>query len=168
MLTKINNSKIITLMSQMCAISLKFVLISQVTFSEGQSVAIISLTVIADGMPELRESVTIALIDVTTVGLQDLRQAAVIDKQRAQALLTILPNGSPYGVIGWHLDSQFTLTQEPQRKSRIYVARNYYMSDDLTVDVYLLELLYIISKLSKDILQFWFLLVPETVSKAGC
>eukprot|EP00064_Thunnus_orientalis_P005520 superscaffoldBa00000542_g5534 len=87
----------------------------QVTFSEGQSVAIISLTVIADGVPELRESVTITLMDVTTVGLQDLQQAAVVDKQRAQALLTILPNGSPYGVIGWHLDSQFTLTQEPQR-----------------------------------------------------
>ncbi|XP_044053980.1 adhesion G-protein coupled receptor V1 isoform X2 [Siniperca chuatsi] len=86
-----------------------------VTFSEGQSVAIISLTVIADGVPELRESVTITLMDVTTVGLRDLRQAAVIDKQRAQAILTILPNGSPYGVIGWHLDSQFTQTQEPQR-----------------------------------------------------
>ncbi|KAM7416521.1 hypothetical protein PAMA_018533 [Pampus argenteus] len=86
-----------------------------VTFSEGQSVAIISLTVIADGVPELRESITITLMDVTTVGLQDLQQAAVIDKQQAQARLTILPNGSPYGVIGWHLDSQFTLTQEPQR-----------------------------------------------------
>ena len=79
--------------------------------------AIISLTVIADGVPELRESVTITLIDVTTVGLQDLRQAAVINKQRAQALLTILPNGSPYGVIGWHLDSQFTLTDEPESKN---------------------------------------------------
>uniref|UniRef100_UPI0037E7935A adhesion G-protein coupled receptor V1 n=1 Tax=Semicossyphus pulcher TaxID=241346 RepID=UPI0037E7935A len=86
-----------------------------VTFSEGQSEAIISLTVLADGVPELRESVTINLMDVTTVGLQDLSQAAVIDTQRAQALLTILPNGSPYGVFGWHLDSQFTLTQEPQR-----------------------------------------------------
>uniref|UniRef100_A0A4W6G876 Adhesion G-protein coupled receptor V1 n=1 Tax=Lates calcarifer TaxID=8187 RepID=A0A4W6G876_LATCA len=86
-----------------------------VTFSEGQLEAIISLAIIADGVPELRESVTITLMDVTTVGLRDLRQAAVIDKQRAQALLVILPNGSPYGVIGWHLDSQFTLTQEPQR-----------------------------------------------------
>uniref|UniRef100_A0A665TER5 Adhesion G-protein coupled receptor V1 n=1 Tax=Echeneis naucrates TaxID=173247 RepID=A0A665TER5_ECHNA len=86
-----------------------------VTFSESQSVAIISLAVIADGVPELRESLTITLMDVTTVGLQDLQHAAVIDKERAQALLTILPNGSPYGVIGWHLDSQFTLTQEPQR-----------------------------------------------------
>ncbi|KAM6930325.1 adhesion G-protein coupled receptor V1 [Xenentodon cancila] len=86
-----------------------------VTFSDGQTLAIISLAVIADSFPELRESVTITLLDVTTVGLQDLRQAAVVDKQRARALLTILPNGSPYGVIGWHLDSQFTLTQEPQR-----------------------------------------------------
>uniref|UniRef100_A0A3P8WCF8 Adhesion G-protein coupled receptor V1 n=1 Tax=Cynoglossus semilaevis TaxID=244447 RepID=A0A3P8WCF8_CYNSE len=85
-----------------------------VTFSEEQSLAIISLVVIADGLPELRESVTITLIDVTTVELQDQQQAAVIDKQRAQAKLIILPNGSPYGVIGWHLDSQFTLTQEPQ------------------------------------------------------
>uniref|UniRef100_UPI003AAD5B8E adhesion G-protein coupled receptor V1 n=1 Tax=Centroberyx gerrardi TaxID=166262 RepID=UPI003AAD5B8E len=86
-----------------------------VTFSEGQLVAIISLTVIADGVPELRESVTVTLMDVTTVGLEDPRQAAVIDQQWARALLTILPNGSPYGVIGWHLDTQFTLTQEPQR-----------------------------------------------------
>ncbi|XP_036069486.1 adhesion G-protein coupled receptor V1 isoform X2 [Oryzias melastigma] len=86
-----------------------------VTFSEGQRLAIISLAVIADGFPELRESVTITLMDVTTVGLQDLRNAAVIDKHLSRALFTILPNGSPYGVIGWHLDSQFTLTQEPQR-----------------------------------------------------
>uniref|UniRef100_H2M3Y4 Adhesion G-protein coupled receptor V1 n=1 Tax=Oryzias latipes TaxID=8090 RepID=H2M3Y4_ORYLA len=86
-----------------------------VTFSEGQRFAIISLAVIADGFPELRESVTITLMDVTTVGLQVPQQAAAIDKHLSRALFTILPNGSPYGVIGWHLDSQFTLTQEPQR-----------------------------------------------------
>lgn len=78
--------------------------------------AIISLSVIADGVPELRESVRVTLMDVTTVGLQDPRQAAVIDRQRAQAQLTILPNGSPFGVIGWHLDSQFLLTKEPESK----------------------------------------------------
>ncbi|XP_068166577.1 adhesion G-protein coupled receptor V1 [Antennarius striatus] len=85
-----------------------------VTFSVGQSLAIISLAVIADGIPEPRESVTVTLIDVTTVGLLDLRQAAVIDNQKAQAQLNILPNGSPYGVIGWHLDSQFTQAHEPE------------------------------------------------------
>lgn len=87
------------------------------TFSEAQTLAVISLTVIADGVPELSETLTVTLMDVTTVGLLDLSQAAVIDRQRAQALLTILPNGSPYGVIGWHLDSQFTLTQEPESKN---------------------------------------------------
>uniref|UniRef100_A0A3Q2PRU9 Adhesion G-protein coupled receptor V1 n=1 Tax=Fundulus heteroclitus TaxID=8078 RepID=A0A3Q2PRU9_FUNHE len=86
-----------------------------VTFSEGQTVAIISLDVVADGLPELSESVVITIRDVTTLGLQKVQQGAVIDRQRAQALLTILPNGSPYGVIRWHLDSQFTLTKEPQR-----------------------------------------------------
>uniref|UniRef100_A0A667YA34 Adhesion G-protein coupled receptor V1 n=1 Tax=Myripristis murdjan TaxID=586833 RepID=A0A667YA34_9TELE len=89
-----------------------------VTFSEGQSLATISVAVIADGVAEMRESVTVALMDVTTVGLEDPRQAAVIDPQRARALLTILPNGSPFGVIGWHLDSQFTLIQEPQSKTK--------------------------------------------------
>lgn len=81
--------------------------------------AIISLSVIADGIPEPKESVTITLMDVTTVGLHHLRQGAVIDKQRARALLTILPNGSPFGVIGWHLDSQFTLTEEPESKHQL-------------------------------------------------
>uniref|UniRef100_A0A8D3DRH1 Adhesion G-protein coupled receptor V1 n=1 Tax=Scophthalmus maximus TaxID=52904 RepID=A0A8D3DRH1_SCOMX len=106
---------------------------SGVTYSEDQSVAIISLAVIADGVPELRESVTITLMDVTTVGLQDLRQAAVIDKQRAQALLTILPNGSPYGVIGWHLDSQFTLTQEPQINVTLSIVREQGSSGEVEI-----------------------------------
>lgn len=87
------------------------------TFSEGQTIAIISLAIVADGLPELSESVMITIRDVTTLGLQNTQQGAVIDRQRAQALLTILPNGSPYGVIGWHLDSQFTLIQEPQSKN---------------------------------------------------
>ncbi|CAB1319363.1 unnamed protein product, partial [Coregonus sp. 'balchen'] len=88
---------------------------TQVTFSPGQVVATISLTVIADIIPELRERVTITLLDVITVGLDQHSRGALIDPQRAQALLTILPNGSPYGVIGWHLDSQYLLTQEPQK-----------------------------------------------------
>lgn len=78
--------------------------------------ATISMTVVADSFPELRERVTLTLLDVTTVGLDQLSRGALIDPQRAQALLTILPNGSPYGVIGWHLDSQYLLTQEPQSK----------------------------------------------------
>lgn len=86
------------------------------TFSQDQIVATINLTVLADSIPELKERVTITLLDVTTVGLDQHSRGALIDPQRAQALLTILPNGSPYGLIGWHQDSQYLLTQEPQSK----------------------------------------------------
>ncbi|XP_049326601.1 adhesion G-protein coupled receptor V1 isoform X2 [Astyanax mexicanus] len=86
-----------------------------VTFSEGQAVATISLNVLADSVPETAEKVTIVLTDVTTVGVIDLSRRAVIDPQRARAELTIKANGSPYGVIGWHLDSQYFITAEPPR-----------------------------------------------------
>ncbi|KAJ0067530.1 hypothetical protein NL108_008007, partial [Boleophthalmus pectinirostris] len=85
-----------------------------ITFAQDQSEAKISLSVIADGIPELSETVIIILTDVT-MEVQDPKNAAVINKQLAQALITIKPNGSPYGVIGWHLDSQFTQTNESQR-----------------------------------------------------
>ncbi|KAI4876542.1 hypothetical protein NFI96_002228 [Prochilodus magdalenae] len=86
-----------------------------VTFSEGQAVATISLSVLADSIPEMAEKVTITLTDVTTVGILDPSRRALIDPQRARADLTIKANGSPYGVIGWHLDSQYFITAEPQR-----------------------------------------------------
>ncbi|KAL0979759.1 hypothetical protein UPYG_G00189270 [Umbra pygmaea] len=86
-----------------------------VTFSQGQVVATISLSILPDDIPELRESVSITLRDVITVGLDQSSRGARIDPQKAQSLLTILPNGSPYGVIGWHLNSQFLNTLEPQK-----------------------------------------------------
>jgi hypothetical protein len=89
-----------------------------VLFSEGQSEAVITLSVVADGVPEGREHVTVALMDVTTVGLEEPAQAATIAPRRAHALLTILANGSPYGVIGWHMDSLFARVQEPTGETR--------------------------------------------------
>nr|Q6JAN0.1 RecName: Full=Adhesion G-protein coupled receptor V1; AltName: Full=G-protein coupled receptor 98; AltName: Full=Monogenic audiogenic seizure susceptibility protein 1 homolog; AltName: Full=Very large G-protein coupled receptor 1; Flags: Precursor [Danio rerio]AAT07468.1 very large G-protein coupled receptor-1 [Danio rerio] len=86
-----------------------------VTFSESQAVATISLNVLADDIPELAEKVTIVLTKVTTIGIIDPSRGASIDYQRAQANLTIRANGSPYGVIGWHLDSQYFITPEPQK-----------------------------------------------------
>ncbi|KAL0192891.1 hypothetical protein M9458_011187, partial [Cirrhinus mrigala] len=85
-----------------------------VTFSESQAVATISLNVLADDMPELAEQVAIVLTKVTTIGIVDPSRGAMIDPQRSQANLTIRANGSPYGVIGWHLDSQYFITAEPQ------------------------------------------------------
>ncbi|XP_066512530.1 adhesion G-protein coupled receptor V1-like [Hoplias malabaricus] len=86
-----------------------------VTFSESQAVATISLNVLADSIPEMAEKVTITLTDVTTVGVMDPPRRAQIDPQRDRAELTIKANGSPYGVIGWHLDSQYFITAEPPR-----------------------------------------------------
>ncbi|KAI1900416.1 hypothetical protein AGOR_G00049720 [Albula goreensis] len=87
-----------------------------VTFLASQSLAMLTLTVLADDVPELAERVTITLTGVATVGIEEKWRGAVIDPQRAHAQITILPNGSPYGVIGWHPDSQFVMTQEPQRR----------------------------------------------------
>ncbi|KAJ8414918.1 hypothetical protein AAFF_G00024410 [Aldrovandia affinis] len=87
-----------------------------VTFSVSQALATLLLTVLADDVPELADRITITLIGVTTLGIEDEWRGAVIDPQKAHALITILPNGSPYGVIGWHPDSQFLLTKEPQRR----------------------------------------------------
>ncbi|KAI7812365.1 putative G-protein coupled receptor 98, partial [Triplophysa rosa] len=86
-----------------------------VTFSESQAVATISLNILADDIPELAEKVSIVLTKVTTIGLIDPSRGAMIDPQRGQANLTIKANGSPYGVIGWHLDSQYFITPEPQK-----------------------------------------------------
>ncbi|XP_026067280.1 adhesion G-protein coupled receptor V1 [Carassius auratus] len=86
-----------------------------VTFSESQAVAIISLNVLADDIPELAEKVTIVLTKVMTIGIIQPSRGAMIDPQRTQANLTIRANGSPYGVIGWHLDSQYFITPEPPK-----------------------------------------------------
>ncbi|XP_051546873.1 adhesion G-protein coupled receptor V1 isoform X1 [Myxocyprinus asiaticus] len=86
-----------------------------VTFSGSQAIATITLNVLADEFPELAEKITIVLTKVTTVGITDSSKGAVIDPQRGQANLTIGANGSPYGVIGWHLDSQYFITPEPQK-----------------------------------------------------
>lgn len=91
------------------------------TFTESQTVATISLTVLADNIPELAEKVAITLTDVITVGVVDPSTRAVIDPQRARAEVTIKANGSPYGVIGWHLDSQYFITSEPPSKSPLSI-----------------------------------------------
>nr|XP_014349406.1 PREDICTED: G-protein coupled receptor 98 [Latimeria chalumnae] len=85
-----------------------------VTFSEGQVLSTISLTVLADDIPEVAETVTVTLTDVTTFGVLQPAKGAVIDGIRRKAMLTILANDSPYGVVGWHMDSLVVLVQEPE------------------------------------------------------
>ncbi|XP_071587409.1 adhesion G-protein coupled receptor V1 isoform X2 [Heliangelus exortis] len=85
-----------------------------VTFSEGQALSTITLTILADSVAELAEAVEITLTRVTTVGVQDVAKGAVIDPKRARAVLTILPSDSPHGVIGWHTESLFVKVTEPE------------------------------------------------------
>ncbi|XP_043920117.1 adhesion G-protein coupled receptor V1 [Protopterus annectens] len=85
----------------------------EVTFSDGQALSTISLTVLDDKIPEMAETVSITLISIATLGIRDPSRGAVIDTKRNTAVLTILPNDSPYGVIGWHTDSLFVRVKEP-------------------------------------------------------
>lgn len=91
----------------------------QITFSEGQALSTITLTILADSVAELSETVDITLTHVTTVGIQDATKGAIIDPKRARAVLTILPSDFPYGVIGWHTDSLFVKVTEPEGNSVI-------------------------------------------------
>ncbi|XP_053146642.1 adhesion G-protein coupled receptor V1 isoform X4 [Hemicordylus capensis] len=90
-----------------------------ITFSEGQALSTITLTVLADDIPEVAEMVTITLTHASTVGIQDPKRGAAIDPNRAKAVFTILPNDSPYGVVGWHTDSLFVKVAEPDEKPAI-------------------------------------------------
>ncbi|NXX79900.1 GPR98 protein, partial [Urocolius indicus] len=87
-----------------------------ITFSEGQVLSTITVTILADRVAELSETVEITLTRVSTVGVQDTRKGAVIDPKRARAVLTILPSDSPHGVIGWHMESLFIKVTEPEGK----------------------------------------------------
>ncbi|XP_048838820.1 adhesion G-protein coupled receptor V1 [Brienomyrus brachyistius] len=88
------------------------------TFLAGQALATITFTVLADEDPELAEKITITLLNIGTIGIDDASRGAVINPERAQAFLIILPNGSPFGVIGWHSDSYYIVTEEPLGKPR--------------------------------------------------
>ncbi|XP_067885769.1 adhesion G-protein coupled receptor V1 [Heterodontus francisci] len=84
------------------------------TFAEGQALATVSLTVLADNIPEVTEIVTVTLVNVTTMGVQDQAKGATINSNKRNAILTILPNDSPYGVVGWHINSLYVSLQEPE------------------------------------------------------
>ncbi|XP_044889500.1 adhesion G-protein coupled receptor V1 isoform X1 [Felis catus] len=85
-----------------------------ISFSEGQALSTITLTVIADDVPELSEIVTVTLVRVTTEGVEDLSKGATIDQKRNRSVITTLPNDSPYGLVGWHAEFLFIRVAEPK------------------------------------------------------
>ncbi|KAM8960806.1 adhesion G-protein coupled receptor V1 [Pelodytes ibericus] len=84
-----------------------------VSFSDGQALTTITVTVIADNIAELAETVTVMLTKAITMDIRDPQRGASIDPQKSKALLTILPNDSPHGVIGWHTNSLYVMVEEP-------------------------------------------------------
>ncbi|CAH2297028.1 G- coupled receptor 98 [Pelobates cultripes] len=84
-----------------------------VTFADGQALTTITVTVLADNIAELAETVTVMLMKATTMNIKDPQKGATIDPQKSKAVLTILPNDSPHGVIGWHVDGLPVRLEEP-------------------------------------------------------
>ncbi|XP_016041836.2 adhesion G-protein coupled receptor V1 [Erinaceus europaeus] len=84
-----------------------------ISFSEGQALSTITLTILSDDIPELEETVTITLIHVTTEGV-DPSKGASIDQKRNKSVITVLPSDSPYGLVGWYAESVFLRAAEPK------------------------------------------------------
>ncbi|XP_037657723.1 adhesion G-protein coupled receptor V1 [Choloepus didactylus] len=85
-----------------------------ISFSEGQALSTVSLTVLADDVPELSEVVIVTLTRITTEGVEDPSRGASIDQKRNKSVITTLPNDSPYGLVGWHAESLFIRVAEPK------------------------------------------------------
>nr|XP_021553254.1 G-protein coupled receptor 98 [Neomonachus schauinslandi] len=90
-----------------------------ISFSEGQALSTITLTVLADDVPELSEIVSITLIRITTEGVEDPSKGATIDEKRNKSVITTLPNDSPHGLVGWHSEFLFVRVVEPKENITI-------------------------------------------------
>ncbi|XP_018414734.1 PREDICTED: G-protein coupled receptor 98, partial [Nanorana parkeri] len=90
-----------------------------VTFSEGQTLTTITVTVLADSIPEMAETVMVILTKATTMNIKDPNKGAILDPSRSRAVLTILPNDSPHGIVGWHVNSSSVKVNEPEGNATI-------------------------------------------------
>ena len=72
----------------------------QVTFADGVNSTQIVLTVHADNVPELDEVTRIQLTQVTRTD-GDAGRQAIIDSQSSSAVVTVLANDEPHGVVRW-------------------------------------------------------------------
>lgn len=68
----------------------------------------------------MAETVMVILTKVTTMNIKDLNKGAILDPSRSKALLTILPNDSPHGIVGWHINSSSVKVNEPEGLCNMY------------------------------------------------
>ncbi|XP_058430567.1 adhesion G-protein coupled receptor V1 isoform X1 [Marmota monax] len=107
-----------------------------ISFTEGQALSTITLTVLADDIPELSEVVIITLTRIATEGVEDSSKGATIDQKRNKSVITTLPSDSPYGFVGWHAKSLFTTVAEPTENItnlQLYVVRDKGFFGDIAI-----------------------------------
>ncbi|XP_045053798.2 adhesion G-protein coupled receptor V1 [Desmodus rotundus] len=107
-----------------------------ISFSEGQALSTITLTVLADDVPELSETVIVTLTHVSTEGLADPSKGAAVDQRRKKSVITTLPSDSPHGVVGWQAESLFVRVAEPKENITILqlqIVRNKGLRGDVAV-----------------------------------
>ncbi|KAI4584561.1 hypothetical protein MJG53_007840 [Ovis ammon polii x Ovis aries] len=109
-----------------------------ISFSEGQALSTITLTVLADDLPELSEIVIVTLIRIITEGVEDPSKGATIDQKRNQSVITTLPNDSPYGLVGWHAESLFIKVAEPKENAtalQLQIVRDKGLLGDIAIQL---------------------------------
>ncbi|OWK12555.1 hypothetical protein Celaphus_00003868, partial [Cervus elaphus hippelaphus] len=109
-----------------------------ISFSEGQALSTITLTVLADDLPELSEIVIVTLIRIITEGVEDPSKGATIDQKRNKSVITTLPNDSPHGLVGWHAESVFLRVAEPKENVtalRLQIVRDKGLLGDIAIQL---------------------------------
>ncbi|XP_035665839.1 adhesion G-protein coupled receptor V1-like [Branchiostoma floridae] len=91
----------------------------QVVFLDGERYSVLTLSILADSLPELAETYIITLTNITESGSQRPDRGSQLNPQRSSVLLTILPNDSPHGVVGWTSDSLRVIVPETERQSTV-------------------------------------------------
>ncbi|KAF6125476.1 hypothetical protein HJG60_009913 [Phyllostomus discolor] len=107
-----------------------------ISFSEGQALSTITLTVLADDVPELSETAIVTLIHVSTEGVSDPSKGATVDQKRKKSVITTLPSDSPHGVVGWQAESLFVRVAEPKENITILqlqIVRNKGLRGDVAI-----------------------------------
>ncbi|PNI73009.1 ADGRV1 isoform 11 [Pan troglodytes] len=107
-----------------------------ISFTEGQVLSTITLTILADNIPELSEVVIVTLTRITTEGVEDSYEGATIDQDRSKSVITTLPNDSPFGLVGWHAASVFIRVAEPKENTttlQLQLARDKGLLGDIAI-----------------------------------
>uniref|UniRef100_A0A2K5BZQ4 Adhesion G-protein coupled receptor V1 n=1 Tax=Aotus nancymaae TaxID=37293 RepID=A0A2K5BZQ4_AOTNA len=107
-----------------------------ISFTEGQALSTITLTILADNIPELSEVVIVTLTHITTEEVEDSSKGATIDQDRSKSIITTLPNDSPYGLVGWHAESVFIRVTEPKENTstlQLQIARDKGLLGDIAI-----------------------------------